>query len=115
MKAFQYKLEEDLKHLQNLQNIYSQKEGWIVESENHVNVGDGNGLNGTAFAVKSPLSCRCVQIWDTMEEAEKHGANYYLIDGKSHPVYMKFTKAYYFFSREIEKTKELLLFIKSRT
>lgn len=114
MKAFQRKLEEDLQHLQNLQEIYSKKEGWVVESENHVNVGDGNGLNGTAFAVKSPMSCRYAQVWNTQEEAEKHGADYYLVDGKNDPIYMIFTKAHDFFTREVENTKRLLIYLGSR-
>ena len=111
MKAFQRKLEEDLKSLQTLQEIYSKKEGWIVESEHHVNVGDGNGLNKTAFAVKSPMSCKCAQVWNTQEEAEKYGADYYLVDGKNQPIYMIFTKAHEFYTREIENTKRLLVFI----
>lgn len=114
MKAFQRKLEEDLQHLQNLQEIYSKKEGWVVESENHVNVGDGNGLNGTAFAVKSPMSCRYAQVWNTQEEAEKHGADYYLVDGKNDPIYMIFTKAHDFYTREVENTKRLLIYLGSR-
>ena len=114
MKAFQRKLEEDLQHLQNLQEIYSKKEGWVVESENHVNVGDGNGLNGTAFAVKSPMSCRYAQVWNTQEESEKHGADYYLVDGKNDPIYMIFTKAHDFFTREVENTKRLLIYLGSR-
>lgn len=114
MKAFQRKLEEDLQHLQNLQEIYSKKEGWVVESENHVNVGDGNGLNGTAFAVKSPMSCMYAQVWNTQEEAEKHGADYYLVDGKNDPIYMSFTKAHDFYTREVENTKRLLIYLGSR-
>ena len=114
MKAFQRKLEEDVKYLQNLQQIYSQKEGWVVESEHHVNVGESNGLNGTAFAIKSPMSCRYAQIWNTREEAEKHGADYYLVDGKNDPIYMIFTKAYDFFTREIENTQHILIYLKSR-
>ncbi|MGN1216921.1 MAG: hypothetical protein ACI4TD_02980 [Phocaeicola sp.] len=114
MKAFQRKLEEDLQHLQNLQEIYSHKEGWIVESEHHVNVGERNGLNGTAFAVKSPMSCRYAQVWNTQQEAEKQGADYYLVDGNNKPIYMIFTKAHDFYTREIENTKELLVFLKSK-
>lgn len=114
MKAFQRKLEEDLQHLQNLQKIYSKKEGWVVESEHHVNVGENNGLNGTAFAVKSPMSCRYAQVWNTQQEAEKHGADYCLVDGKNEPIYMIFTKAHDFYTREIENTKKLLVFLKSK-
>lgn len=111
MKAIQKRLEENIKSLEVLKNIYSSKDGWIVESENHVNVGDNNGLNGTAFAVKSPLASKEAVVWDTKELAEKYGADYYLVDGNNQPIQMKFTKAYDFFSREIETYKELLIFI----
>ena len=111
MKAFQRKLEEELRGLYILKNIYSAKEGWVVESTNHVNVGDGNGLNRTAFAVKSPMSCRYAQVFNTREQAEKQGADYYLVDGNHQPIPMIFTKAYDFFHREFENAKKLLVFI----
>lgn len=115
MRAFQYKLEDDIKKLQNLQEIYSNKQGWIVESMNHVNIGEGKGLNKTAFAVKSPLSCGCAQVWNTLEDAKKYGADYYLVDGKGESLQMIFTKAYDFFTREIDNVKELLLFTQSQS
>lgn len=112
MKAFQKRIEDEIKKLQTLKEIYASKDGWIVESENHVNIGDGNGLNGTAFAVKSPMSCSAAVVWNTKEDAEKYGADYYLIDGANKPIYMRFTKAVDFFSKEIDKYKEMLIFIK---
>lgn len=115
MKAFQNRLEECLKQLQNLKLIYSKKEGWVVESKNHVNVGEGHGLNHTAFAVKSPMSCAHAIVWNSQEEAEKYGMDYYLVDGKGKSILMKTTKAFDFFNKEVENTKELLLFIKEHT
>ena len=56
MKSFQYKIEDNIKKLESLANIYKDKFWFVVESEHHVNVGKGHGLNGTAFAVKSPVS-----------------------------------------------------------
>lgn len=113
MKAIQKRLEENIKSLEELKDIYSSKDGWIVESENHVNVGDGNGLNGTAFAVKSPMASKEAVVWNTKELAEKYGADYYLVDGNNKPIQMKFTKAYDFFSREVETYKRLLIFIQN--
>lgn len=115
MRAFQNKLEDIIKKLQNLQEIYSKKQGWIVESINHVNIGEGKGLNKTSFAAKSPLSCTCAQVWSTQEDAKKYGADYYLVDGKGEDIQMIFTKAHDFFTREIDHVKELLLFLKSRS
>ncbi|MEG1729599.1 MAG: hypothetical protein RR280_08695 [Bacteroidaceae bacterium] len=37
---------------------------------------------------------------ETAEEAEKYGVDYYLVDGRGKPIYMMFTKAYDFFTRE---------------
>lgn len=112
MKAIQYKLENDLKKLEILKEIYADRQGWVVESENHVNVGDGHGLNKTAFAVKAPMSCACAVVFDTQEKAEKEGVNYYLVDGNNKPVYMKVVKASDFFNKAVESAKGLLLFIK---
>lgn len=114
MKALQKRISDDLRHLQNLQETYRNKAGWIVESANHVNVGDGNGLNGTAFAVKSPMTCCNAMVWESEKEAEKQGVDYYLIDGKGEPIYMKITNAYNFYTREVEKTKKLLVFISQK-
>ena len=115
MKAFQNKIDDSIKKLQYLAKLYSGKDYWVVESDNHVNVGESHGLNGTSFAVKSPLSCTCVSIWETKEKAEQYGADYYLVDGRDKPIYMRFTKAYDFFIREAENAKDLLVFIKERT
>ena len=55
MKSFQYKIEDNIKKLESLANIYKDKLWFVVESEHHVNVGEGHGLNGTAFAGKATL------------------------------------------------------------
>lgn len=115
MKALQKRISDDLRRLQNLQETYRNKAGWIVESANHVNVGDGNGLNGTAFAVKSPMACCNAMVWESEKDAEKQGVDYYLIDGKGEPICMKITNAYNFYTREVEKTKKLLVFISQKT
>lgn len=81
--------------------------GWIVESENHINVGQGYGIKGTGFDVKCVTSCANPVIWDTEKDAIKFGFNPYLFDGKNEPIKMKATKAVDFFSREIKKAKEI--------
>ncbi len=108
MESLKHVIEDSIRTLQLLQEAYSSNEGWIVESENYINVGSGNGLNGTAFSVKCPQTSTKVKVWDTRELAEKHGADYYLVDGNNRPVQMVITNAYDFFSREIEKYKKLL-------
>ena len=80
--------------------------GWVVESENHVNVGQGYGLNGTDFNVKCALSCANPVIWDTEADAMKYGFNH-LVDGKDNPIELKTTKTVEFFTREIKKAKEI--------
>lgn len=81
--------------------------GWVVESDNHVNVGQGYGLNGTDFNVKCALSCANPVIWDSEEEAMKYGFDLYLVDGKGQKLTMTATKASDFFPREIKKSKEI--------
>lgn len=114
MKELINLIEENILILQDLKKTYSTKEGWVVEGENHINVGEGYGLNGTAFSVKCPQTSTKVKVWDTRELAEKHGADYYLVDGNNRPVQMVITNAYDFFSREIEKYKKLLEFQENR-
>lgn len=99
----------DILKLDELANIYQEKEGWIVESEHHVNV-DGNmlGLNGTSFNVKGAyVSCNA-KVFETREEAEKHGVDYYLVYGNGEPIDMRITKAGKFFKRELESMVNLL-------
>ena len=81
--------------------------GWVVESENHVNVSQGYGLNGTCFNVKCALTCANPVIWDTEVDAVKYGFEPYLVDGKGEPIIMKATKVVDFFHREIKKAKEM--------
>lgn len=85
--------------------------GWIVESENHVNVGQGYGLNGTDFNVKCALSCANPVIWDSESDAMKYGFNPYLVDGKGEKITMRTTKTVDFFTREIKEAKKVSDFI----
>ena len=101
-----------IKQLEELKNEYSNKEGWIVESKDHLNVGDGNGIGGTAFTVKSVQISPEAQIFKTREEAEKLGADYNLIDGAHRPIEMIFTRAYDFFARELDQANEFFVLTK---
>jgi hypothetical protein len=112
MKSFQYKIEDNIKKLESLANIYKDKFWFVVESEHHVNVGKGHGLNGTAFAVKSPVSLCNAVVFRTKEDALKNGVDYYLIDGEGKPIYMNVTPASEFFAREVTNYKKVLIFIK---
>lgn len=99
----------DILKLNEIANIYQEKEGWIVESEHHVNV-EGNmlGLNGTSFNVKGAcVSCNA-KVFETREDAEKHGTDYYLVYNDGKPIYMSITKAGEFFKRELEIMVNLL-------
>lgn len=81
--------------------------GWIVESENHVNVGQGYGLNGTDFNVKCALACANPVIWNCEEDAIRYGFNPYLVDGNGEVIKMKATKSTEFFTREIKEAKKV--------
>ena len=81
--------------------------GWVVESENHINVGQGYGLNGTDFNAKCALACANPVIWDTEADAMKYGFDQHLVDGKGNPIELQATKTVEFFTREIKKAKEV--------
>lgn len=112
MKNLQKQIEEAIRTMELLKN--DNPNGWIVESENHVCVGKEDGLNDTTFNVKNTVANTKAIIYDTKEDAEKYGFDYYLIDGKERPIYMKTTKAIEFFQREIDKANELLMFINNQ-
>lgn len=112
MKDLQKSIEQAIKSMELLRN--DNPNGWVVESENHICTGVEDGLNGTSFNVKSAIVNTKAVIYDTKEYAEKYGFDYYLIDGKERPIYMKTTKAIEFFQREIDKANELLMFINSQ-
>lgn len=108
MKTVKELQDEIWKSIQQMEILMKDNpSGWVVESENHINVGQGYGLNGTDFNVKSALSCASPAIWDNKEDAEKYGFDPYLVDGKGEPITMKTTKAVEFFTREIKKAKEI--------
>lgn len=112
MKDLQKSIEQAIKSMELLRN--DNPKGWVVESENHVCVGVEDGLNGTSFNVKSAIVNTKAVIYDSKEDAEKYGFDYYLIDGKNEPIYMKATKAIDFFQREIYSAKQILVFINSQ-
>lgn len=111
-KNLQKQIEEAIRTMEILRN--DNPNGWIVESENHVCVGIEDGLNGTAFNVKSPTVNTKAFIYDTKEDAENYGFDYYLIDGKNKPIYMKATKSTDFFQREIDNAKQILVLVNSQ-
>lgn len=112
MKDLQKSIEQAIKSMELLRN--DNPNGWVVESENHICVGVEDGLNGTSFNVKSAIVNAKAVIYDTKEDAEKYGFDYYLIDDKNEPIYMKATKAIDFFQREIYRAKQILVFINSQ-
>lgn len=107
MVNLQKSIEHSIKAMEVL--MIDNPTGWVVESENHVCVGKEDGLNGTTFNVKCPANNHGAIIYDTEENAEKFGFDYYLVDGKGNPVYMIATKATEFFQREIDRAKKLLV------
>lgn len=112
MKDLQKSIEQSIKAMEILK--IENPNGWVVESEVYVCVGMKDGLNGTSFNVKSPVVNVGAIIYDTEEDAEKYGFDYYLVDGINRPILMKATKAIEFFQREMDKANELLMFINSQ-
>lgn len=108
-------MKQDVARLQELASMYQAKEGWIVESEHHVNV-DGNieGLNWISFNVKGVGTSCNAKVFETREDAEKYrwdchnGVDYYLVYNDGKPIYMRITEAGKFFKRELQISKNLL-------
>ena len=115
MKAIQRKIEESIERLEHLSLLYQKKDGFVVESDSHINVGDHHGLNGTDFAVKGPLSSAEAVVFETIDEAEKCGVDYYLVDGNRNPIKMRIIPASEFFSKEAETYKSLLVYFEEDT
>lgn len=112
MKAFKKSLETSIKTLAVLAETHKDKESYVTESESHINVGKERGLNGTSFTVKSEASSCNAIIYNTKKDAEKYGADNYLLDGNNKHIYMRFTRASEFFSNELKEAEKLLKFIK---
>ena len=100
---------ESAKHfLQSLANTHKGKDTWVVEGVNHINVGFRLGLNGTAFAVKSPTTCSKAVIFPSKKKAEQWGVDYHLVYSDGKPVENHPVKADEFFERETKECKRLL-------
>lgn len=113
MRAFQFELENNLKKLQSLAQYYqTHLDQWVIESEHHVHIGKG-GLNGTDYAVKSPLACCEATRFKTAQEAENN-IDHYIVDGLNKPIEFHIELCSDFFAREAENTKKLLVFINER-
>ena len=109
MKQIWDTLTERISKLTELSRTYANQKGYVVESENHVNVGMSHGLNGTDFTVKTAATCCMAQVFDTRELAEKYGCDYNLVDGAGRPIEMRITAAGEFFQREADRAQSLLL------
>lgn len=115
MRAFQSKLQEWAKRLELLAERYSDKEAVVVETDNHVNVGEGHGLNGTPFAIKTGLSDIEAVVFKGKEDAERNGIDLFLVDMYDKPIEQRITPAHEFYKREAEKIRKLMVFIKEHT
>jgi hypothetical protein len=109
MKELQRVIEQSIKDMEVL--MVNNPNGWIVETENHVCVGSEYGLNNTTFNVKSPCTNTKAIIYESIEDAEKYGFEYYLVDGGKRQIFMKAIRAVDFFQKEINNAKKLLVFI----
>ena len=105
---------ESAKHsLQSLAKTNKGKDAWVVEGENHVNVGLPLGINGTAFAVKSPTTCARAVMFPSKKAAEEWGVDYNLVYSDGKPVENHPVKADEFFEREAKECEGLLSLIRA--
>lgn len=95
---FVLKLEEDINALKAMRE--ESKGKWLIASEHHLFVGEGNGINQTGFTVRSVMQSH-YPMFNTIDEAQKH-IDPYLIDGGGSPIINKPIEAEKFFTEEID-------------
>lgn len=78
---------------------------YVVMAGDQICVAMGEGLNGTSFTFKIPQTVIFAQLFNTVEEAEKFGADYFLSDGNGKRLEIKILDAADFFAQEIEWAK----------
>ncbi|MGM9777711.1 MAG: hypothetical protein ACI3ZD_05190 [Prevotella sp.] len=99
---------ESAKHfLLSLANTHKGKDTWVVEGETHINVGLPLGINGTMFAVRSPMTCSRAVIFPNKKTAEQWGVDYHLVYSDGNPVENHPAKADEFFERESKECEHL--------
>lgn len=110
-----------LNAVEELKINVSATECWVVRGGNgnknirdaYVFVGDSPcGLNGTQFAVISPMMATRAVTFESREQAEKYGYNHYLLDGNDKPIYMRTQRLSDFAKEMLKEAEELLQMLK---
>lgn len=86
---------------------------YVVASEDYVNVGSENGLNGTDFTPKSPVFSVKAQIFNSEEDAMLMGMDYYLVNGNGEKIIPQVIPAKQFFSEEMIVAERIIQNLKS--
>lgn len=73
MRARIDRLEQDYHHIEFMYGAYKNTQfNYVVESDYHVVIEKGKGLDGTDMAVKSPLASGNPRIFKSEEEAYEY-------------------------------------------
>lgn len=81
---------------------------YVVMAGDQICVAVGEGLNGTSFTFKIPQTVIFAQLFNSVEDAEKFGADYFLSDGDGKRLEIKIGDAAEFFAKEIEWAKRFM-------
>ena len=98
-------ISECVQYMQARFEYCSQEKKYVVMAGDQICVAVGEGLNGTSFTFKIPQTVIFAQLFNTVEDAEKFGADYFLQDGNGKRLEIKIVDAAEFFAKEIEWAK----------
>ena len=99
---------ECVRYMQARLDYCRQIPSYVVMAQDQICVAMGEGLNGTSFTYKIPQTVIYAQLFPTVEDAERYGADYYLRDGKGNKLENKVLEADKFFASEIEWAKRFI-------
>lgn len=109
MRARIDRLEQDYHHIEFMYGAYKNTQfNYVVESDYHVVIEKGKGLDGTDMAVKSPLASGNPRIFKSEEEAYEYCQNTVVYNGNGERILIRYTRADIFFERQMKVTLSLM-------
>lgn len=109
MRARKDRLEQDYHYIELMFGAYKNTQfNYVVESDYHVVIEKGKGLDGTDLAVKSPLASGNPRLFKSEEEAHEYCQNTIVYNGNGERILLRHTKADIFFERQMKTTLSLM-------
>ena len=98
----------ELNYIESKYNENLGKQTFVVANENYVHVGEGMGLKGTEFNLSTPGMCSAATIFNSIEDANKNGMDYYLMDGAGERIILSVKPAAEYFDDMIKMINTLI-------